>query len=113
MSVADNLTDTYTALAIPLSLTLFLSLSILLDSVLPRPLTSRSLVPRPVCLIDVCDLRDKWVVGVRIREHRAYRKEDLKKEKEDMSVTEISNPIRRRQGRLRSYRQETTNDTYL
>ena len=44
-----------------------------LSSVLSSPLTCRRLVSGAVCLVHMSDLGDKWVVGVRIRQHGADR----------------------------------------
>ena len=45
-----------------------------LDGVLSGPLPSRGFVAGTVGLVDVGDFGDKWVVGVGVCEHRAYRK---------------------------------------
>lgn len=48
-----------------------------LDSVLPGPLPGHGLVPGPVGLVDMGDLRDEGIVGVGIGQHRADRQQDL------------------------------------
>jgi len=44
-----------------------------LDGVLPGPLPGRGFVASTVSLVDVGDFGDKWVVGVGVCKHRAYR----------------------------------------
>lgn len=48
-----------------------------LDSILAGPFTGRRLVTLTIRLVDVCDLRHKRIVGVRIGEHGADGEEDF------------------------------------
>lgn len=47
-----------------------------LDGVLPGPLPRGRLVTSAVGLVDMRDLRDQRVVGVRVGQHRANRKQN-------------------------------------
>lgn len=49
-----------------------------LDSVLPGPLPGHGLIPGPVGLVDVSDLRDEGIIGIGIGQHRADRQQDLR-----------------------------------
>ena len=42
-----------------------------LNSILPRPLASRSLVTGPICFVDVRNLRNQRVIRVGVRQHGA------------------------------------------
>lgn len=44
-----------------------------LDSVLPRPLPRRRLIPGPVGFVEMRNFRNQRIIGIRIREHRANR----------------------------------------
>ena len=66
----------------PLSLSVPLPLPSLLYNlshrVLARPLAGRLLVPRPVRLVDVRDLRHQGVIGVRVAQQRADREQHFR-----------------------------------
>jgi len=48
-----------------------------LDGVLSGPLSSHSLVSSSVGLVDVSDLGNERVIGIRVCEHGAYRQKNL------------------------------------
>lgn len=50
-----------------------------LDGILAGPLPGSRLVLRPVCLVHMCNLGDKRVVGVGVRQHRTDGKQDCSK----------------------------------
>ena len=66
----------------PLSLSVPIPLPSLLYNlshrVLARPLAGRLLVPRPVRLVDVRDLRHQGVIGVRVAQQRADREQHFR-----------------------------------
>ena len=43
---------------------------------LPCPLSCSRLIPCSICLVQVCNVRNERVIGVRVRQHRANREED-------------------------------------
>lgn len=57
-----------------------------LDCVLPGPLPSCGLVPRAVRLVYVGNLRDKRVVRVGVRQHRADGEENYEKTKKSVKL---------------------------
>jgi len=49
-----------------------------LDGILPRPLLGRVLVSLPLSLVNMCDFRDKRVVGVRVGKHGTDGQENFR-----------------------------------
>ena len=76
LSPSPSFSPANLSLSVPLPLpSLLYNLS---HRVLARPLAGRLLVPRPVRLVDVRDLRHQGVIGVRVAQQRADREQHFR-----------------------------------
>jgi hypothetical protein len=50
----------------------------LLDRIFTGPFSSSCLVSGTVGLVDVCDLRNQWVIGIRVGQHGADRQQNYR-----------------------------------